>query len=59
VVAHTNRPELIGKHGYDTVRHACCAWGTGIEYTETGKLVLPIEEDGPLRAVPRSVPIGK
>ncbi|MEO8265355.1 MAG: nucleotidyltransferase domain-containing protein [Ilumatobacteraceae bacterium] len=42
--AHTNRPELVEQHGYDTkyAMHMLRLGFQGIEYAETGRLTLPI-----------------
>lgn len=42
--AHTNRPELVGLHGYDTkyAGHYIRLGFQGIELLETGKLTLPM-----------------
>ena len=42
--AHTNRPELVGNHGYDTkyAMHMLRLGFQGIEYAETGAMTLPI-----------------
>jgi hypothetical protein len=43
---HTNRPELIAAHGYDTkyAMHMVRLGLQGIEYATTGRLTLPIPE---------------
>lgn len=54
---HTNRPELIGEHGYDTkyAMHALRLAHQGIEVLSTGRLTLPMPPDPGdyLRAVRR------
>ena len=57
VKAHTNRPELVAVHGYDTkfAMHALRLGVQGIELLTTGRITLPMPEpDGPyLRRVRR------
>jgi uncharacterized protein len=53
--AHTNRPELVAEHGYDT-KYAMHALRLGIQGTEllmTGRISLPVPE--PQRAYLRSI----
>ncbi|MEP7055379.1 MAG: nucleotidyltransferase domain-containing protein [Actinomycetota bacterium] len=44
--AHTNRPELVALHGYDTkfAMHALRLGVQGVEYLRTGRITLPIPE---------------
>ena len=44
--AHTNRPELVAVHGYDTkfAMHALRLGFQGIEFVSTGRITLPIPE---------------
>lgn len=44
--AHTNRPELVAIHGYDTkfAMHALRLGVQGIELLTTGRIALPIPE---------------
>lgn len=55
--AHTNRPELVAVHGYDTkfAMHALRLGVQGVELLETGRITLPIPEPHltELRAVRR------
>jgi hypothetical protein len=55
--AHTNRPELVALHGYDTkfAMHALRLGAQGVELLTTGRITLPVPEPaGPyLRAVRR------
>jgi predicted nucleotidyltransferase len=55
--AHTNRPELVAEHGYDTkfAMHALRLGVQGVELLTTGRITLPIPEPelGRLRAVRR------
>lgn len=55
--AHTNRPELVAEHGYDTkyAMHMLRLGFQGLEYAFTGRLTLPIpsEQGDYLRAVRR------
>jgi uncharacterized protein len=55
VGAHTNRPELVARHGYDTkyAMHALRLGLQGIELLTTGRISLPVPE--PDRAHLRSV----
>jgi hypothetical protein len=57
VGAHTNRPELVAEHGYDTkyAMHALRLGLQGIELLTTGRISLPVPEPhlGHLRAVRR------
>lgn len=57
VGAHTNRPELVGVHGYDTkfAMHALRLGIQGVELLTTGRITLPVPESdrGYLRAVRR------
>ena len=57
--AHTNRPELIAAHGYDTkyAMHALRLGLQGIELLSTGRITLPVPE--PHRAYLRSVRRGE
>jgi hypothetical protein len=57
--AHTNRPELVAEHGYDTkfAMHALRLGVQGIELLSTGRITLPIPE--PERAYLRSVRRGE
>ena len=42
--AHTNRPELVARHGYDTkyAMHALRLGLQGIELLSTGRITLPV-----------------
>ena len=53
--AHTNRPELVAEHGYDTkyAMHALRLGMQGIELLTTGRISLPVPE--PDRTYLRSV----
>jgi hypothetical protein len=55
--AHTNRPELVAVHGYDTkyAMHALRLGLQGIELLTTGRITLPVPEPhrGYLRAIRR------
>jgi hypothetical protein len=55
--AHTNRPELVREHGYDTkfAMHALRLGLQGVELLTTGRISLPVPEPGRtfLRAVRR------
>jgi hypothetical protein len=53
--AHTNRPELVAIHGYDTkyAMHALRLGLQGIELLTTGRITLPVPE--PDRAYLRSI----
>lgn len=44
--AHTNRPELVAEHGYDTkfAMHALRLGVQGIELLTTGRITLPVPE---------------
>lgn len=44
--AHTNRPELVGVHGYDTkfAMHALRLGVQGVELLTTGRITLPVPE---------------
>jgi uncharacterized protein len=57
--AHTNRPELVAIHGYDTkyAMHALRLGLQGIELLSTGRITLPVPE--PHRAYLRSVRRGQ
>jgi hypothetical protein len=57
--AHTNRPELIAAHGYDTkyAMHALRLGVQGIELLSTGRITLPVPE--PHRAYLRSIRRGE
>jgi predicted nucleotidyltransferase len=46
VGAHTNRPELVGVHGYDTkfAMHALRLGIQGVELLTTGRITLPVPE---------------
>ena len=57
--AHTNRPELVAEHGYDTkfAMHALRLGVQGIELLTTGRITLPVPE--PHRAYLRSVRRGE
>ena len=46
VGAHTNRPELVSLHGYDTkyAMHALRLGLHGIELLTTGRITLPVPE---------------
>jgi len=59
VGAHTNRPELVAAHGYDTkyAMHALRLGIQGVELLTTGRITLPIPE--PDRAYLRSVRRGE
>lgn len=50
--AHTNRPELVDKYGYDTkyAGHMIRLGYQGVEILKTGRLSMPME-DGPLAVV--------
>jgi hypothetical protein len=58
VGAHTNRPELVAEHGYDTkyAMHARRLGMQGIELLSTGRISLPVPEEG--RSYLRSVRSG-
>lgn len=57
VGAHTNRPELVAVHGYDTkfAMHALRLGIQGVELLTTGRITLPVSEPhlGYLRAIRR------
>ena len=57
--AHTNRPELVAVHGYDTkyAMHALRLGLQGIELLSTGRITLPVPE--PDRAYLRSIRLGE
>jgi hypothetical protein len=57
--AHTNRPELMAVHGYDTkyAMHALRLGLQGIELLTTGRITLPVPE--PDRAYLRSIRRGE
>lgn len=57
--AHTNRPELVAVHGYDTkyAMHALRLGLQGVELLTTGRVTLPVPE--PHRAYLRSVRRGE
>jgi uncharacterized protein len=57
--AHTNRPELVTVHGYDTkyAMHALRLGLQGIELLTTGRITLPVPE--PHRAYLRSIRRGE
>ena len=57
--AHTNRPELVAVHGYDTkyAMHALRLGLQGIELLGTGRITLPVPE--PDRAYLRSIRRGE
>jgi uncharacterized protein len=57
--AHTNRPELVAVHGYDTkyAMHALRLGLQGIELLSTGRVTLPVPE--PHRAYLRSIRRGE
>src|SRR5580693_4901640 len=59
VGAHTNRPELVAVHGYDTkyAMHALRLGLQGIELLSTGRITLPVPE--PDRAYLRSIRRGE
>jgi hypothetical protein len=59
VGAHTNRPELVAVHGYDTkyAMHALRLGLQGIELLSTGRITLPVPE--PDRSYLRSVRRGE
>ena len=64
VGAHTNRPELVAEHGYDTkyAMHALRLGLQGVELLETGRITLPVPEPSRtrLRAVRRGeVPLAE
>jgi hypothetical protein len=55
--AHTNRPELVAVHGYDTkyAMHALRLGLQGIEFLSTGRITLPVPQPhlGYLRSIRR------
>jgi len=57
--AHTNRPELVAVHGYDTkyAMHALRLGLQGVELLTTGRITLPVPE--PHRAYLRSIRKGE
>jgi hypothetical protein len=57
--AHTNRPELVAIHGYDTkyAMHALRLGLQGIELLTTGRITLPVPE--PYREYLRSIRRGE
>ena len=57
--AHTNRPELVAVHGYDTkyAMHALRLGLQGVELLTTGRITLPVPE--PHRACLRSIRRGE
>lgn len=57
--AHTNRPELVAEHGYDTkfAMHALRLGVQGIELLSTGRITLPVAE--PDREYLRSIRRGE
>jgi hypothetical protein len=57
--AHTNQPELVAVHGYDTkyAMHAVRLGLQGIELLNTGRITLPVPE--PDRAYLRSIRSGQ
>ena len=57
--AHTNRPELVAVHGYDTkyAMHALRLGLQGVELLSTGRITLPVPE--PHRAYLRSIRRGE
>jgi hypothetical protein len=59
VGAHTNRPELVAEHGYDTkyAMHALRLGVQGVELLTTGRIRLPVPE--PEREFLRSVRRGE
>ena len=62
--AHTNRPELVAVHGYDTkyAMHALRLGLQGIEFLTTGRITLPVPEPhrGYLRSIRRGeVPLAE
>ena len=59
VGAHTNRPELVAEHGYDTkyAMHALRLGVQGVELLTTGRISLPVPE--PDRSYLRSVRRGE
>ncbi len=59
VGAHTNRPELVATHGYDTkyAMHALRLGYQGVELLTTGRITLPVPE--PHREYLRSIRRGE
>jgi uncharacterized protein len=59
VGAHTNRPELVAVHGYDTkyAMHALRLGLQGVELLTTGRITLPVPE--PQRSYLRSIRRGE
>jgi hypothetical protein len=59
VGAHTNRPELVAEHGYDTkyATHALRLGIQGVELLSTGRITLPVPE--PSRECLRSIRRGE
>ena len=62
--AHTNRPELVAEHGYDTkfAMHALRLGAQGVELLTTGRITLPVPDPAGtyLRAVRRGqVPLAE
>jgi hypothetical protein len=59
VGAHTNRPELVAEHGYDTkyAMHALRLGIQGVELLGTGRITLPVPE--PSRECLRSIRRGE
>ena len=57
--AHTNRPELVAVHGYDTkyAMHALRLGLQGIELLTTGRITLPVPE--PHRSYLRAIRRGE
>ena len=57
--AHTNRPELVAHHGYDTkfAMHALRLGIQGVELLTTGRITLPVPE--PHRAHLRAIRRGE
>ena len=57
--AHTNRPELVAVHGYDTkyAMHALRLGLQGVEMLTTGRITLPVPE--PDRAYLRAIRRGE
>jgi hypothetical protein len=57
--AHTNRPELVAVHGYDTkyAMHALRLGVQGVELLSTGRITLPVPE--PSRELLRTVRRGE
>lgn len=57
--AHTNRPELVALHGYDTkfAMHALRLGVQGVEFLTTGRITLPVPE--PHRSFLRAIRRGE